>query len=176
MAQNISKARMGVAKVILNGVDLGHTLGGVLFTVERSFEDMVVDKYGETPIDKVLIGNRLLVQLTLAQPDIESWNAAIPEGVLEQGSVPLEDRLGLGRDAGFQLRSDALLLRLHPVRLADADQSEDVVIYKAVSIEAVEAGYRVDEQRGLEVTWEALVDESYQDGRRLGHIGPDTIS
>lgn len=176
MAQDISKVRMRTAKVIYDGVELGHTLGGVTFTIERDLEDMVVDKYGTSPIDKVLTGNRLRVTFVLAQPDISSFDAAVPEGLLEQGSVSLEDRLGLGRDAGHQLRPEAKVLRLHPVNLATADQSEDVVIYKAVSIEAVETGYRVDEQQGVEITMEALVDETYLNGRRLGHIGPDTIS
>lgn len=176
MGPNIAKARMGVCSVKFKGVDLGHTLGGVSFSAERQFEDMYVDKYGETPIDKILTGQNLTITFTLAQPELYNLDVAFPEGVLEQGSVALEDRLGLGRDAGHGLRTEAGQLVLHPVKNLAANDSEDIVIYKAVSVETVELNYRVDEQMGLEITMQALVDESYQDGRRLGHIGAATIS
>jgi len=74
------------------------------------------------------------------------------------------------------LRQDAKALRLHPRNKGATDLSEDVNIWLAVSVEKVEIGYKIDEQRVIETTFRALVDETKPDGARLGQIGPDTIS
>ena len=152
---------------------MGHTLGGVELTIEREFTDLTVDKYGTTPVDKALTGQRLLVTATLAQPDFYTLDAALPESsAIDVAS----DRVNIGTDAGYLLRNDSGLLVLHPLKNNNDDLTEDINIYKAVSVETVTLPFRVDEQRGVEITWEALVDESYDSGRRLGHIGPAAVS
>ena len=172
---DISKVRIGACQITYKGVNVGHTLDGVELTFEREFEDLTVDKYGSTPVDKALTGNKLMAKFKLAQPDFLSLNIAAPEGEGADGS--LGDRIGLGTDAGYLLRQDAGLLVLRPLKnVATADDSEDVHIYKAVSVENVELAYKVDEQRTVEVTFEGLVDETYGTDRRLGHVGPATIS
>lgn len=172
---DISKVRIGACQITYKGQNVGHTLDGVELTFEREFEDLTVDKYGSTPVDKALTGNKLMAKFKLAQPDFNSMNIANPEGEGADGSIG--DRIGLGTEAGYLLRQDAGLLVLRPLKnVATADDSEDIHIYKAVSSENVELAYKVDEQRVVEVTMEGLVDETYGIGRRLGHIGPATIS
>lgn len=168
---DISKVRIGACQITYKGVNVGHTLDGVELTFEREFEDLTVDKYGSTPVDKALTGNKLMAKFKLAQPDFASLNIAAPEGEGADGSTG--DRIGLGTEAGYLLRQDAGELVLRPLKnVASANDSEDVVLYKAVSVENVELSYKVDEQRVIEVTFEALVDETYGTGRRLGHVGP----
>lgn len=164
----------GPCRITYKGVDLGHTTGGVLLTVERDFEDVKVDRYGETPIDKVLTGNRVMVNFTLAQPNFRSLDVAIPETSSIDGTAA--DRIDLGTQAGASLRSEAGLLVIHPLKNADSDLSDDVNIYKAVSAENVELPMRIDEQKVVEITMHALVDETYGTGRRLGHVGPALVS
>lgn len=164
----------GPCSITFKGVDLGHTLGGVLLTAERDFEDVKVDRYGDSPIDKILTGNRAMVNFTLAQPNFRSLNTAIPETSSEDGAAA--DRIDLGAQAGASLRSEAGLLVIHPLKNAVGDTSDDVVLYKAVSAENVELPLRVDEQKVVEVTMHALIDETYGAGRRLGHVGPAAIS
>lgn len=172
---DISKVRIGACQITYKGVNIGHTLDGVELTFEREFEDLTVDKYGSSPIDKALTGNKLMAKFKLAQPDFASMNIANPEGEGADGT--LGDRIGLGTDAGYLLRQDAGLLVLRPLKnVASVDDSEDIHLYKAVSAENVELSYKVDEQRVIEVTMEALIDETYGVGRRLGHIGPAIIS
>lgn len=164
----------GPCKITYKGLVLGHTTGGVLITAERDFEDVTVDRYGATPIDKVLTGNRVMVNFTLAQPNFQNLNIAIPETSSQQGGAGA--RADLGAQAGASLRAEAGLLTIHPLKNADADTSDDVVIYKAVSAENVELPLRIDEQKVIELTMHALVDETYGTGRRLGHIGSADIS
>lgn len=164
----------GPCRITYKGVDLGHTTGGVLLKVERDFEDVKVDRYGDTPIDKVLVGNRVMVNFTLAQPKFRSLDVAIPETSSVDGSAG--DRADLGAQAGASLRAEAGLLVIHPLKNADSDLTDDVVIYKAVSAENVELPMRINEQKVVEITMHALVDETYGTGRRLGHVGPALVS
>lgn len=171
---NIQNVRIGDCDVFLDSVHLGHTKGGVEFTFEREFEDLTVDKYGNMPVDMALTGNNLLVKAFLAEITNDVLNVAIPEGDYALGGV--DDKLGLGRDSGYLLAQDAKALRLHPRNKAATDYSEDIYIWKAASVENVEMAFKIDEQRVVEVTFRAFVDESKNNGERLGRIGPDTIS
>lgn len=171
---NIANVRIGDCDVFYNAVHLGHTKGGVEFTFEREFEDLTVDKYGNMPVDMALTGQNLTIKAYLAEITNDVMNVAVPEGNYALGTA--DDKLGLGRDSGYLLRQDAHPLRLHPRSKAANDFSEDVNIWLAVSTENVELGYKIDEQRIIETTFRALVDESQPDGSRLGQIGPNAIS
>lgn len=171
---NIANVRIGDCDVFFNSVHLGHTKGGVEFTFEREFEDLTVDKYGSMPVDIALTGQNLLIKAYLAEITNDVMNVAIPEGGYALGT--LDDKLGLGTDAGYLLKSDAKPLRLHPRNKSASDYSEDINVWLAVSVEKIETSFKVDEQRVIEVTFRALVDETQPNGSRLGQIGPSTIS
>lgn len=172
---DISKAIIeGPCTIVFNGVNLGHTLEGVDVSVEREFAEVHVDRHGSTPIDKVLTGTHAMLKFKLAQPTWTQLDIAMPETSSYDGSGT-NDRIDIGGDAGYSLRADAKLLVIHPM-FRQGDLSADVTFYKAVSIENVELAYKIDEQRVVEVTMIALVDESYGSGRRLGHIGQANVS
>lgn len=171
---NISNVRIGACSVTFGGVSLGHTKDGVEFSFKRSFEDLMVDQYGETVVDKALKGQELTIKCYLAEPNVANLSVAIPEGEYVTGMAG--SRIGLGTDAGYTLRGNADELVIHPLKNAVNDTSEDIVIYKAVSIETIPMMYKIDSQRIIEVTFLALVDETYSSGRRLGHIGDATVS
>lgn len=73
------------------------------------------------------------------------------------------------------MRPKAVPVRLHPVGLEDDDDSKDIFIHLATAKESVELGYNNDDQRLLEITFEALPDED-QPGQNLGRIGPAVVS
>lgn len=171
---NIQNVRIGDCDVFFDGVHLGHTKGGVEFTFEREFEDLTVDKYLNMPVDMALTGQNLLVKAYLAEITNDVLNVAIPEGGYALGSA--DDKLGLGTDSGYLLAADAKALRLHPRNKAATDYSEDIYLHKAISVENVELAFKIDEQRVIETTFRALVDESQPNGSRLGRIGPANIS
>lgn len=171
---SISNVRIGAASVTFDGNSLGHTKDGVEFSFKRTFEDLMVDQYGETVVDKALKGQELTIKCYLAEPNTSNLSIAIPEGDYSVGDV--SERLGVGTDAGDTLRQYAKELVIHPLKNADDDDSEDIVVYKAVSVEAVPMMYKIDSQRIIEVTFLALVDETNGSGRRLGHIGSAIVS
>lgn len=170
----IENLRMSAAALTYGGVSLGHTSGGVTFNYEPSTEDLTADQYGDTPVDKVLTGQNVTVVANLAEPVVGVLNAAIPAGLHSVAGAG--ERIGIGNDAGYSLRGDSKQLVLHPVDKSASDTSEDIVIYKAVVADSVELNYEVDGQRVFEVTFSALIDETYGTGRRLGHIGSTNVS
>lgn len=179
MAKTQSNLRIGDAELwINNGVDaefvIGHTKGGIEFSFERDFEDLTHDQGGETPVEMALKGNNLTFKAMVAEATTYNLNLAIPEGKFNDGSI--SESLGLGTDSGYLLRQNAVQMRLHPRNKAASDYTEDIYIWKAVSSESVELGYKIDEQRILEVTFRALYDDQQPDGQRLGRVGPQAIS
>jgi len=153
---------------------LGHTKGGSVFMVEREFAELLVDQYGSMPVDKILTGNKLKIKLFLAEPTKENQGAAIQEGTYVENEG--DSKLGIGTDSGVALSDTAVLLRLHPRKLPDSNRNKDIYIWMAVSVENVELPYTVEDQRVLEITYEALVDETQPDGQRLGRVGDADIS
>lgn len=171
---NIENIKIGDVEVYVDDVHIGHTKGGVTFSFEREFTDLTVDKYGTSAIDMALTGNNLMVTVPLAEPTKENLSRAIPEGRYDEGVV--DDKVGLGRTSGYLLRQNAVELRLHPRKNAASNTDDDIFIWKAVSSEAVELNFAIDEQQILEITYRALVDESQPDGYHLGRVGNALIS
>lgn len=161
-------------------IPLGSTKGGVEFTFEREFTELTVDKFGSMPLDLALTGQNLLIHVYLAEPILRNLDFAMPEGLYARrpstGQTITDQKVGLGTDSGYTLFSDAGLLRLHPRNLPGTNVDEDIYIWKAVSAENIELPFKIDEQRILEITFRALVDETQQNGMRLGRIGNDAIS
>lgn len=159
--------------------NLGFTNGGVDFQFERMFVDMMADEYGDALLDKVLSGNKLTIKTVLAEVTNQNIALAIPEGQFDSrstGGSIVDSKVGLGRRTGYSLRSNAVTLRLHPRNLAPSNRDQDIYIWKAVSVETVEIPYKRDEQTLLEITFEALVDDTQPNGQLLGRVGDAAIS
>lgn len=185
MAKNSANIRIGECEIwqtaysapgsgIAGGTLLGHTKGGIEFQFEREFVDLTVDQYGSMPLDLALTGQNVTIKATFAEVTTSYVALAIPEGRYD--STASDQKLGLGRDAGFLMSTVAKQYVFHPRSLPSSNQEEDIYIFKAVSVETVPLSYKIDEQRVLEVTWRGLVDETQPDGARLGRVGNLLIS
>jgi hypothetical protein len=171
---NIQNVRMGVCSISYNGVDVGHTLGGTKVTITRKLTDLKVDKYGDSPVDKVVTEVQMIVDAKVAEPVVALIKNAIPEGDFEQGASG--SRLGVPAGEGAALRAGSAQLILHPLSKALTDQSEDVTVYNAVASSSPVINYEVAGQRVFDLQFTGLVNETEGVGRRLGHIGPTNIS
>jgi hypothetical protein len=173
---DLSKVEVaGPCKVTLDGVDLGHTLGGITFTADRDLTKVMVDKYGTTPIDYVLNGTEAKLEFTLAQTEFAQTDPAMPETSSYNGAGAL-DRTDIGGDAGYSLRQDAKQMIIHPLKNVATDLGDDITLYLAVSTGSFVLPYLVDGQKTLACTYTALVSEAFGAGRRLGHIGSALVS
>lgn len=166
---DIANVKVGVCSVTFNGVDLGHTKGGVEVSYEPSYKDVSVDKYGETIIEKYLLGEKLTVKVPLAEFTIANLRAAIPQGEFAGAA---NARMTIGHNAGQSSRSDSAQLVLHPI--TEGTRRHDIVIHKAIAVDTVTLNHKVDEEKIIEVTFEALLDETKSDGNYLGLIGDST--
>lgn len=173
---DLSKVEVaGPCRLTYDGVDLGHTLGGVVFKAARDFTKVMADKYGSTPVDYVLNGTEVTIEVTFAQTEWYQLDKAMLETSSYDGAGTA-DRVDVGGETGYSLRQDAKQLIIHPLKNAATDYSDDITIYLAVSTGDIELPYKVDEQKAVQVTFTALVSEAYGAGRRLGHIGPSAVS
>ena len=177
---NISNVKIGDVEIYIDyeegdgEVYIGHTKGGCELTFEREFEDLTVDQYGTAPVEMALTGQNLMIKCYFAEPTVANISHANPEGVYATGSG--DAKVGFGRDAGYLMSNKAVALRLHPRANAPSARNDDIYIFRAVSSENVEMVYKIDEQRIIEVTYRALVDQDQIDGQRLGRIGDPDIS
>lgn len=165
---SIDNVKLGVCNVTFNDVALGHTKGGVTVSYEPTYHDVSVDAYGETVVDKRLLGERLVATVPLAEATLANLQVAIPEGTTS-GS-----KLTIGSSVGDSLADEAKELVLHPVENASDNLDDDVVFHKAVVSSTIELPYQNDGERIIEVEFVALLDESKSDGNYLGLIGDST--
>lgn len=171
---NINNVRLGVCSINWKTQDLGHTLGGVTFTYERSFSQLKVDKYGDNEVDAALTGTSLKISVKVAEPVAALIQRFVPEGTNLSGANG--QQVGFASGEGDTMRAYAGLLTLHPLNKAASDTSEDISVYLAYPSGNNKLNYEVNNQRVVEVEFSAFVSEAYTAGKRLGHIGPVNIS
>lgn len=166
---DITNVELGICDVTFNSVNLGHTKGGVEVSYEPEYKDVTVDKYGNTVVEKYLIGEKLTVKVPLAEYTLANLQVAIPQG---SPAGAANARLTIGANAGQVASTDAHELVLHPS--SEGTRRHDMVIYKAYVASTVALNHAVDEEKIIEVTFEALLDETKSNGNYLGLIGDST--
>ena len=162
---DITNVKVGACSVTYNSVDLGHTKGGVEVSYEPVFHDVSVDKYGESVVEKYLMGEKWTVKVPLAA----NLKVAMPAGTFAGAA---NARLTLGHSAGTKATTSAAQLVLHPLNMGT--RANDIVLHKAFVASTIDLQMKVDEENIIEVEFEALVDESKADGNYLGLIGDST--
>lgn len=166
---DIANVQLGVCSVTYNNVDLGHTKGGVEVSYEPTYADITVDKYGETIVEKRLMGEKFTAKVPLAEFTIANMKNAIPNSTFGGAG---NKRITIGKSAGAKATDLTAQLVLHPI--SEGTRRHDIVLYKAFVSSEVVLNHKIDEQKIIEVTFEALLDESKSDGAYLGMIGDST--
>lgn len=168
---NVQNIKIGACNVFYNGVHLGHTKGGVTLSYERELAKISADQWGESAVDYSLNGQILRATVRLTETQVEVLAKAFPEGELVGAN---DGRFTLGSNAGLRFADFAHQLVLHPIYNDADDASEDVVLHKAVPVDNVEIEYNNEDQRVIEVIFEALIDTTKANGNWLGFIGDST--
>ena len=143
----------------VNGTSIGHTNGGAKFAYEPEFEDINVDQYGTTIVDKVLVGEAVRITVQMAESTQANFHRAMPATTITNSG------LAGGSDAGKRLSDSAFELTLHPIALG-ADVTKDIIVYKAVAASSVEVDFK-NEERVYEVEFMGLIDETKSEGNKL---------
>lgn len=167
---DITKVKVGVCSVTYNGLDLGHTKGGVEVMYEPAHMDVQVDKYGTTVVEKFLTGEKLTAKVPLAEYTIANLRNAMPQATFAGAA---NSRITIGSSAGQAAKVDSYPLVLHPIN--EGTKAFDVVMYKAYVASSISLKHLVDGVKTIEVVFEALLDETKSDGNYLGLIGDSTL-
>lgn len=168
MGNDLANIQIGRQILTYGDVELGHTDGGCEFSYEPEYTDIVVDAYGKTVADKVLVGEAVKVKVTLAEITLDRLKMAMPTGTL---AGTTSQKLTLGSAPGKKLSDGAQELLMHPAFKAVDDLEFDISLYKAAIIGEVKLPYKFDEKTVYEVTFIALIDETKEDGDYLACIG-----
>lgn len=167
---NAANIKLGSCSVNYNGVDLGHTKGGVEVSYEPKYVDITADLYGDTVVDKRLVGEKFLVKVPLAEKTIVNLKQAIPQSTYAGAA---NARITIGTQAGLNTaKSLAAQLVIHP--LFEQTLAFDVVLYKAYVSSNVPLKHDNSGETIFMVTFEALLDETKSAGNYLGLIGDST--
>jgi hypothetical protein len=129
MSQTRSDTRnvkLGTCTVTLDGVDLGYTKGGVEFSVTTSTKKVMVDQFGDSEIDEIIMGRSAKVKVPLAETTLENLVRIMPGATLRgnggakaTGTVTFVDRAARQRRQGHGQRR-----RLHVQDRSDGRQPE----------------------------------------------------
>lgn len=104
MANDPNSIRLGPCRVRWAGVDLGLTKGGVEVEVTTSTKEVMVDQFGETPVNEYITGRKLTVKCPFAETDLDTLynlmrytGASISEndGVKATGTITLDVNPGV---------------------------------------------------------------------------------
>lgn len=166
---DITNVQVGACSVSFGGTDLGHTVEGVEVSYEPEYSDVSVDKYGNTIVEKYLLGEKLTAKMKLAEYTIANLRISMPQTTFAGAA---NSRVTVGAAAGKKAKEDSAQLVLHP--LNEGTRRHDIVFYKAYVSSAVVLPHKNDEPKVVEVTFEALLDETKSDGNYLGMIGDST--
>lgn len=168
-----TNVKIGVCSVSFDGTDVGHTAGGVEVVYSPEYADIAVDQYGNTPVDKVLIGESFMARVPLAESTLANLKRAIHPGTATPSDAS-PTKITIGKDAGYKASTFAKRIVLHPIANASSNRVDDVILHKGVIVNEITLGYKVDEQRVINVEILALIDESQSAGAYLGILGDST--
>ena len=153
---------LGPCQVKFNGVDLGQTKGGVKFRDSMSQVEVVEDQAGTTPVDHILTGRKISVEVPMSRSTLAQLVTVIP-GASSMGSYAV-----IKNHAGIARYSTAQKLELIP--LVDGVAGADALtIFKASPITDIELAFDNENQRIYKVTFNVFPDAI--NGNRLYQIG-----
>ena len=156
-----------------NEIFLGLTKGGCELTYTPEWYDLQVDRYGNSQTDAALVGESIAVTIPLAETDMRKIEMFSHTSSKVTGSDS-NSKLTFGRFPGFRLGQKAGRLRLHPVAMG-RDNSEDVIIYKAVNKAPLQLNYKLDEERIFRTEFIGMIQRKHVNGAMLWEIGDSTI-
>ncbi len=147
---------LGPCQVLFNNVDLGGTLG-ITVTIRTVAADLKRDQFGSEAYDKVVTGMGAEIKCRLV--DINYANLSL---VLNQSyNVGGGDKAIAGKNlVGTKLSTKAfeLVLKKYVGGVPSTDEDDWILFRKAFPLSDIELSYDAENQRVLEVTFNAMQD------------------
>lgn len=167
---DVLQVELGPVDVQIDGVDVGHCKGGAEVTYDAQYKEQAVDKYGNTPVEARLTGERFSAKVRFAEFTIANLKKAMPQATFAGAA---NARITLGKKVGQRASDSFVELTLHPT--ANGTREHDVVMYKAFPMSPVVLNHTIDDDKIIEIEFVAFIDETKADGNYLGLIGDSTV-
>lgn len=154
-----------------NVIYLGLTKDGMTAKYETEWKELTADQTGNTPLDDVMIGEKITVEGKLLETDL-SKIAAITPAATAQKTAGQIDAVSFGRRPGLRASHYSGKLVLHPVS-AGEDTSRDVVVHRTANTGNLEMAYKLDEEWVIPVIFKGYYDDFKPEGDQLFRIGQE---
>src|SRR5512133_1322978 len=88
--------KLGVCNVTFNAVDLGLTKGGVEVEVTTETHKVMVDQFGNVPINEYIIAREVKIRVPMAETTLENLVKIMPGATLTtDGVTPTKKKVGV---------------------------------------------------------------------------------
>lgn len=142
---------LGPCSITFNGVDLGKTMGGVIFRDGMNQVPVMEDQAGSTPVDHILTGRQIQVEVPMSRSTLAQLAAVIP-GASSYGSY-----VKVFNQAGIARASNAAKLVISP--LVDGIASGDkLTVFKASPLADIELSFDNENQRVYKIVFNVYPD------------------
>ena len=161
---DIDNLTSGPAKVTLAATEIGHTSGGVGFTITPQNRARNVDQFGVGEVDIIHQGDECRMTIPWAE-----WTASVLAEIYEPGddqTAATNALIGIGRTSGYIYTTQAA--QIIPRLTADAGKLIDFA--RVTPIGEISFQHNADDDRIFETEFACLVDESKTDGQLIGSI------
>lgn len=152
-----SNLRIGAGALKINGTDVGYTTEeGLVVNYEPDVHLHLSGKFGTTPVKSSLVGQNLTIEVWIAENTLANIEACYA-GVTEDGKIQF------GGVAGREIVGATL-------ELTPFDGTPSWYFRNAVPTSSVEANYKVNDERIIHVTFQALIAEGAPEGEEVAYI------
>jgi len=153
---------LGPCSVTFNGVDLGKTKGGVIFRDSVKQVEVMEDQAGSTPVDHVLTGRSISVEVPMSRSSLAQLTKVIP-GASSMGSYAVI------KNVPGTLRADSAAELLISPLVNGVAGTDGITIYKASPVSDIELVFDNENQRIYKITFNVYPDSD--NGNRLYQYG-----
>lgn len=143
---SVQDFHIGAASLSIDGSDVGLTTeDGIVVVREPKIHEHMSGKYGDTPVKATLVGERLTLEIWMAENTFDNIENAFA-GVERAGSI-----IKFGGIAGRELVGKTLVV-------TPFDGTPSWTFRNAVPISNVDTNYKVNDERIIHVTFLGMVD------------------
>lgn len=153
-----SNFHIGAGSLSIDGQDVGLTTEeGVVVVYEPDVHLHMSGKYGTTPVKASLVGQKLTLEVWIGEHTLANIEDAYA------GVTAVGGKIQFGGLAGREVEGKELVLN-------PFDGTEAWYFRNAVPTSSVDANYKVNDERIIHVTFQALVDLTASDAENLGYV------
>jgi hypothetical protein len=150
--------RIGAGSLSIAGEDVGLTTEeGMVVSYEPDVHLHLSGKYGNTPVKASLIGKKLTLEVWIAEHTLQNILDAFA------GAGGSSTRVKFGGVAGSELVGKELVL-------TPFDNTPSWTFRKAIPVSNVDTNYKVNDERIIHVTFQALVDLDAVEDENLAFV------